>query len=411
MKSNMDGFMREQGIDALWITGSGDHNPNMVYYTGLHHLSEVELIIPRGKPAWLFHNPMEREEAAKTGLNTSSAEFSAMSQFLAQAGGDKLQAYSLMAQAMLHKAGVTAGRVAISGSKDAGLVWARINRLQKDLPGIEFVGQYGDTVLNLSRLTKDADELERIRKVGALTTEVVQLTADFLSGMHARDGILLDEQDLPLTIGAVKGKIHRWLAERDLESPEELIFSIGRDAGVPHSAGDPAEVIRTGVPIVFDIFPCEAGGGYFYDLTRTWCLGYAPDEVASLYQQVLQVHQAIIAELALGQPFSHYQERTCQLFSAQGHPTIQTSPAIEEGYVHSIGHGVGLDIHEKPFSGIGASSLDILQPGVVLTVEPGLYYPSRGLGVRLEDTLCASASGKFEVMAQYPLDLVVPLRK
>jgi Xaa-Pro aminopeptidase len=201
------------------------------------------------------------------------------------------------------------------------------------------------------------------------------------------------------------------LAERDLESPEETIFSIGRDAGIPHSAGNPPDVIRTGVPIVFDIFPCEAGGGYFYDFTRTWCFGYAPDAVLKLYEDVRHVHETIISELKINQPFSLSQDRTCQLFAESGHATIKEDPALEEGYVHSVGHGVGLAVHEKPFSGTGASALDILKPGVVFTVEPGLYYPSRNMGVRLEDTLYAADSGDFKILADYPLDLVIPLKQ
>ena len=83
----------------------------------------------------------------------------------------------------------------------------------------------------------------------------------------------------PLTIRDVKQRINLWLSERGAENPEDTIFAIGRDAGVPHSSGNPMTSLRLGQTIVFDIYPCEAGGGYFYDFTRTWCLGYAPDEV------------------------------------------------------------------------------------------------------------------------------------
>jgi Xaa-Pro aminopeptidase len=212
-------------------------------------------------------------------------------------------------------------------------------------------------------------------------------------------------------VADVKKKIRLWFAERNLESPEETIFAIGRDAGIPHSAGNPSDVIRTGVPIVFDIFPCEAGGGYFYDFTRTWCFGYAPDEVLKLYEDVRRVYEKIISELKINQPFTNSQNRTCQLFTEMGHATIKEKPELEEGYVHTVGHGVGLAVHEKPFSGMGASTLDILQPGVVFTIEPGLYYPSRKMGVRLEDTLYATNKGEFKIFADYPLDLVIPIRK
>jgi Xaa-Pro aminopeptidase len=180
---------------------------------------------------------------------------------------------------------------------------------------------------------------------------------------------------------------------------------------VPHSSGNPTDVLRLGQTIVYDIYPCEKGGGYFYDFTRTWCLGYAPDEALQLYEQVLSVYRTIESELRLNARFSDYQARTCDLFEAAGHPTVQNTPETEVGYVHSLGHGVGLHVHEMPFSGSNAGAEEILAPGAVFTIEPGLYYPERGLGVRLENTLAALADGSFQVLApDFPLDLVLTMR-
>jgi len=84
-----------------------------------------------------------------------------------------------------------------------------------------------------------------------------------------------------------------------------------------------------------------------------------------------------------------------------------SSPNTERGFVHSLGHGLGLDVHESPtFSGL-ASNDDILEPGSVITLEPGLYYPDQDLGVRLEDTLWIRPDGTPEILATYPLDLVL----
>jgi len=411
MQSDMDRIMKDHGIDVLWVTGPADHNPNMVYYTGLHHLTGADLIKPYGKPALLFHNPMEREEAASTGLPTRSlAEFS-LTKFLEKSSGDVLKAYTLMNAAILKESGITSGRIAVSGKNDVGSAFTQFSALQKHLPEVEFIGQLQDNVFNLSRMTKSMEEIERIRKVGLLTIEIVSMTAEYLSTLREVNGVLVGKEGKPVTVADVKKKIRLWFAERNLESPEETIFAIGRDAGIPHSAGNPLDVIRTGVPIVFDIFPCEAGGGYFYDFTRTWCLGYAPDEVMKLYEDVRGVYDVIISELKITQPFSNLQNRTCQLFTELGHTTIKEKPELEEGYVHSVGHGVGLAVHEKPFSGMGASALDVLQSGVVFTIEPGLYYPSRNMGVRLEDTLYATEKGEFKIFAEYPLDLVIPIKR
>ena len=94
-----------------------------------------------------------------------------------------------------------------------------------------------------------------------------------------------------------------------------------------------------------------------------------------------------------------------------GHATVADQPGIEEGYVHSVGHGLGLAVHERPFSGMDAQTSDILEPGVIFTLEPGLYYPSRAMGVRLEDSLVVRENGQFEVLEPYPMDLIIPLKK
>ncbi len=140
-------------------------------------------------------------------------------------------------------------------------------------------------------------------------------------------------------------------------------------------------------------------------------MGYAPDPVQKLYDDVKKVYDTVYGELKLNAPFADYQKRTCELFEAQGHPTIMGTPGIEKGYCHSLGHGIGLQVHEKPWcTMINPSPSDILAPNSVFTLEPGLYYPDDGMGVRIEDSLVAKADGTFEILADFPKDLVLPVK-
>jgi len=200
-----------------------------------------------------------------------------------------------------------------------------------------------------ARATKSSEEMERIRRMGIITTSVVQKTRDLLTSHQVVDETLIKSDGQPLTIGDVKARINLWLAEAGVENPEGTIFAIGRDGGIPHSSGTPSDPIKLGQAIVYDIFPCEAGGGYFYDFTRTWCLGYAPDEVLKAYEQVKQVYDTVVSELEVDVNPARYQARACELYEAMGHETIRQNPKIEQGYIHSLGHGVGLDVHEKTF--------------------------------------------------------------
>jgi Xaa-Pro aminopeptidase len=411
MKTDLDRFMQEKEFDAILVTGPGQHNPPMVYMTGGCHLTNADLIKRRGEQAVLFHYPMERDEAARSGLKTKNLADYDFNALLNQTNGDYLKAVVMRYKMMLEEIGLKSGKIALYGRSDLGSNFEVFSALQRELPGITLQGELNNSSMMLARMTKDEHEIERIRKMGKITTQVVGLTADYISSFHAKDNIVQKPNGEPLTIGDVKGRINLWLAELGAENPEGTIFAIGQDAGVPHSSGNAEDLLRLGQTIVFDIFPCEAGGGYFYDFTRTWCLGFAPDDVLELYQTVLSAYNKVTTQLDVGKPFNHYQDLVCEIFSSQGHPTIKEDPQTLNGYVHSLGHGIGLNVHERPWSGISSDDKDCLVPGTVFTLEPGLYYPEKGMGVRLENSLWVQPDGKIEILADYPMDLVLPVKK
>lgn len=410
MKLDLDNLMEARDVTALLITGPAQHNAPMYYFTGGGHLTQADLIKPRGQEPILFYNPMERDEAASTGLICRDLGKFRLSDLIEKFGGDVREAHAQRYQMMLESLSVTEGRLAVYGKVDAGFSYAVISRLQEMMPALELFGELADGSLLQARATKDEAEVERIRQMGQLTVEVVAETANLLTTRQVRGEILLNSEGEPLTVGEVKRLINRWLAERGAENPEGTIFAIGRDAGVPHSTGNLDDFIRLGQTIVFDIFPCEAGGGYFYDFTRTWSLGYASDQAQALHEDVLAVYQDVIGELTVNEHCPLYQARTCDLFEQRGHATIAKDSQTQSGYVHSLGHGLGLDVHERPWFGKNASENDRLFPGAVFTVEPGLYYPDLGMGVRLEDTAWVRPDGQIEVLVPYPMDLVLPVK-
>src|SRR4030066_1023425 len=410
MKNDLDALMQANNLEALLVTGPGQHNPSMVYMPGGGHITNADLIKKRGEGAVLFHYPMERDEAARSGLKTKNLGDYDFTQLLNQSGGDYLKAIVNRYQQMLTELGITSGRVALYGRSDIGTNFAVFSALQKEIPTLNLICEIGSSVLMLARMTKDQSDIMRIRTMGMITTQVVGQVADFITSHLVKNDVLVNKDGAPLTIGDVKNRINLWLSEHGAENPEGTIFAIGRDAGVPHSSGNSSDPLQLGQTIVFDIFPCEAGGGYFYDFTRTWCLGYASDDVLALYETVFSVYTKVTRELQMGRPFKDYQQMACDLFSAQGHPTINEDPQTQQGYVHSLGHGIGLNIHERPWSGISSDEKDCLVPGSVFTIEPGLYYPEKGMGVRLENSLWVRPDGKMEVLEEFPMDLVLPLK-
>ncbi|MBX3046932.1 MAG: aminopeptidase P family protein [Anaerolineales bacterium] len=410
MKSDLPALMEARGLDALIILGDAMHNPAMTYFTGVKHVTDGVLVVKRGEEPVLFYHNMERDEAAATGLQTRSITDYNYRDIYEQEGKNPLRATARLYQRMLIDAGLTAGKVAVYGQRDAGETFGLISGLQELLPNIEFVGEYKDSLLLQARATKDPQEIEQMRSVAQSTVEVVGQVADFLSRQKDVGGVLTGEDGQQVTVAKVKSLINRLLAERGMDNPHGTIFAPGAEGGVPHSQGSPDAPLRLGEPIVFDIYPVQAGGGYFADFTRTWCIGHATPEAQALYDDVRAVFDTVMGELKTGVHGTVYQDRVCELFEAQGHPTVRQNPLTRNGYVHSFAHGLGLDIHERPSTGRDTTAEDVLKPGMVITVEPGLYYPERGLGVRIEDAVYMHPDGHIEILAPYPYDLVIPLK-
>jgi Xaa-Pro aminopeptidase len=412
LKTDIDNLLQQKNLDALLVFGSAENNPPMTYLVGGGHVGGATLIKKRGAAPVLFCNDMEREEAAKSGLEVRLYSAYPLAGLLKEAGGDTALMAALRLKLILSDLGVS-GRVGVYGHTDLSTMFATLTHLQRLLPGLELVGETReDSLFMFAMETKDDAEVARIRRMGSITTEVVRLTAEFLTGCDVRDDeVLLKADGSPLLLGDVKAQINLWLAERGAVPSEGFIFSLGHDAGVPHSQGNPADLMRLGQTIVFDIYPQEQGGGYFYDFTRTWSLGYATPEAQKLYDQVKGVYEKVVENIDLNATFKDYQVLACQEFEKFGHKTPRTDQAPLNGYVHSLGHGVGLNIHERPWSGLTAAPDNILKPGVVITIEPGLYYPEQNMGFRIEDTYWVRPDGKVELLAEYPYDFVLKMKK
>ena len=187
-----------------------------------------------------------------------------------------------------------------------------------------------------------------------------------------------------------------------------MIFAQGRDAGFPHSRGEAEEVLKLGKSIVFDLFPRELGGGYHHDMTRTWCIGYAPPEVQAAYDDVMEAFDRSLEAFSIGKPTHQMQEVVQDFFEDKGHPTLRSDNKTNKGYVHSLGHGIGIHVHESP-SISHTRKDDIFQVGNVVTIEPGLYYPDDGFGVRVEDLFIVTEQGELISLTPFKKDLVLPL--
>jgi Xaa-Pro aminopeptidase len=410
MKEDLDRLMAERNIDALMIEGPdglGSVNSAFNYFVGGAQLPGL-VIKKRGEPTILIHSAWEQHQAESTGLELMLNTRWNMREIMASKAS-ALEAAIEYRRQILTDLGIR-GRVAVYGTVEAGRSYALLRGLEQAMPAIEIVAEFDKNLISQARLTKDADEVARMRDVGRKTCEVVQAVVDFIKNQQAQDGIVVDAAGQTITIGHVKQLIERELAVRGLEANNDTIFAQGRDAGLPHARGEERDPLRLGQTIVFDIFPRQAGGGYYHDMTRTFAIGYASPEIQEAYDHVFGAFQQVLGELETGAPTKVYQDLVCRYFEERGHDTIGRTYPIEEGYIHSLGHGLGLEVHED----FGFPSLkdrgDRLVPGAVFSVEPGLYYPSRGFGIRVEDTIYCTPDGQFENLTSFPYDFVIPIK-
>jgi Xaa-Pro aminopeptidase len=217
------------------------------------------------------------------------------------------------------------------------------------------------------RAVKDADEVEALRRACAVGDAAL---ADLLEVGGLRPGrtereVALDLEDRMRRHGAAGPAF-------------ETILAAGANSAVPHHRPT-ASVLKPG-----DLVKLDFGAlvdGYHSDMTRTVVLGGAADWQRELYALVAEAQAAGRAALAPGA------EVTAVDAAARG--VVERAGRGEE-FVHGLGHGVGLQIHEAPY--VGKTGTGTLAAGMVVTVEPGVYLPGRG-GVRIEDTLVVRDTG------------------
>lgn len=406
MKSDLDQLMEKRGLDAVVVACDDNFSAPRDYLTGGVKITTGLVMKKRGAAPVIFANPMETEEAAKSGLRVISFNELDWPQLVKEAEGDRTKAEVVFWGKALEAIGVPSGKVGIYGVSDLNIILELVRLMEKAYPQYQFVGEIGKTLFEEAYVTKDADELERLREVARKTNEAVQAAWDYVRSQKVVDGALVKQDGTPFTIGDVRRFVRRALLDRDLEDTE-MIFAQGRDGGFPHSRGEDDMQLRLGEAIVFDLFPREIGGGYFHDMTRTWCIGYAPPEVQKTYDEVMEAFDIAVEVARVGMETKQLQEAVMDYFESKGHPTPRSHPGSSEGYVHSLGHGIGMKIHESP--SIGHLSKDKLQAGSVITIEPGLYYPERGYGVRIEDSFYVDTDGSLVSLTTFPKDLVIPM--
>jgi len=343
--------LRDKRLDAL-VTTSLPHVRYLSAFTGSNALCVVTpsraLIVTDTR-----YKDQVREEASGFASRIAKGQLF-----------DELPASSILAEAR---------RI---GFEHALLPVAHLNRLEKLFPRKKFVGT--DGIIQSLAAVKDATEIAHLRAAAEITDAVFGEILGLL-----RPGMTESEVAAELSY-----RQRRRGAEGDAF---EVIVASGSHAALPHARASDRP-LGTGELVVLD-FGCRVQG-YHSDLTRTVAIGKPSAELRTMYKTVQEAQAKALEECRVPM-------RAKALDAiARGH--IRRA-GLGKYFSHSLGHGLGLQIHEDPK--LSAKSSSVLVAGNVVTIEPGVYVPGLG-GVRIEDDVVLGTDG-HELLTRSPKDLII----
>ncbi len=375
--NELDFAIRDAGAAAYAVYGSSV-DAEVRYLTRFRTTDPVVYIKKPGERGILVIPQMEHERAVRE--STAAVITRADAGYLGyiEAGETRWQATAHMI------ADLAAGPVLVPSTFPLALA--------RELESFHPVLLDASGTVGRMRAVKTPEELEQIRSVQRATEAAMDLGIALIRGSAPKGGIL-HRDGRPLTAEIVRTEIHISLLTRGCRGMDTIV-SCGPDTALPHSPG--AGPLLENEPIVIDIFPQDELTGYHADMTRTVVKGEPSPAIREMYEAVRDAKALSASRVRAGVPGADLYQAVVDLFHDRGYESGT------QGFIHSLGHGVGLEVHEEPSLGPRGGAL---AAGNVITIEPGLYYPGTG-GVRLEDMGAVTETG-FDRFTQYGEELIV----
>lgn len=253
--------------------------------------------------------------------------------------------------------------------------------------GIEVECDYDLGILD--RRSKDAEEIDRLRAAQRTTESAMRIACETVAraAVNADGELVVDGE--PLTSERVRAVIDAFFLEHGYSAPPSIVAG-GPQGADCHDIG--TGPLRTGEPVIVDIFPRDNATLYNGDCTRTVVNGEIPEAVAAMHATVVRAKDAAEAVVRAGVTGQMVHEAAIKEIREGGYAVGlpgETDPPEYCGMVHGTGHGIGLEVHEPPLLDFGGPELLV---GDALTIEPGLYSRAIG-GIRVEDMVIVQADG------------------
>lgn len=371
--------------DTYLIIDKSEDNADLYYKTGFFVPDPVIYVEHNGKKT-LVLSDLEIDRGRKEASVDRVISLSGIQKRLASAGVKKIRLLDIV-----------------------GLVLSDMKIKKVTVPGL-FPLKYADGLRKrgLKVIPKDEEPFfkERLRKtpreIGLIresmreTVKAMDLAIKIIASSEIRKKRLYYKSAL-LTSESMKGEIDALLSRNGFTASHTIV-ACGVHSSMPHHSGEGP--IYADKPVVIDIFPRSQSSGYFGDMTRTVVRGEPSPLLVKMYDTVLKGQKMAISMIRAGIMVRDIHSAVVEYFKNRGFETGTIDGKVQ-GFIHSTGHGLGLEIHEPPRISLGD---EVLEAGNVVTVEPGLYYEKIG-GVRIEDVVVVEKGGCVN-LTRYPKKLV-----
>ncbi len=373
----LDDLIGRSGASAYCLFASSD-DPDMRYLTHFVTHDPVPVIKKRGEKPIMILPVMEADRAERESVAQSITRQQAGYQEIVATEKDP---YHITAAMIDRCAG---GAVIVPPQFPLALARA----LEKKVPVI--LDDY--SAIAQIRAQKNSTEINQISAVQKATEEAMQQAINLIRGSTIRNGLLWHGEKA-LTSEQIRYTIHSTLLAQGCTA-NDTIVSCGEETAMPHCTGEGQ--LQAHQPIVIDLFPRSESSGYHADMTRTISKGEPSRNVCELFEAVRQAEILGESLISAGVSGADCYQKVRDYFDDHGFKTDT------EGFIHSLGHGIGLEVHEKPSLSPAGEEL---KDGHVVTVEPGLYYRGVG-GVRIENMGVVTSNG-FNRLTNFPVELIL----
>ena len=394
--------MEKKDIDWIILSGDRQKSTDIRYFLKDLTFASPIILIKKSEEPIIIHNILESEEALQSKAKTICRDEIVSREEIRKLSSSKTQT-EIFIKKCIEKFGIS-GKILLLGNQPFQRAFM-IYEILKNIDNIKLADIGDSEIMKKVREIKTQDEIDKIQDVSTKVSGIYKEIRNLLKDGVIRDSLLFDKSGKPIKLGDIRHLVEKIIAEQGLSGSEIPIISMGEEAASPHMTGNVEMQVREGSPIVIDIFPNDNKTGYFSDMTRTFCVGKPSDYVKTLYNHVKEAYEIGKKSVKLGDKTSLPDIAVSDFFVQKGYKTTRDNAGTKEGYIHSLGHGVGLDVHESPRVSFVAK--DIFQKMSVFTIEPGLYYKSKSAGIRLEDTFYIDHNGNLKNMTSFPMKLSV----